>query len=262
MATSPAVSPLKDAVRALFSDPRDKAFIFALEGALIRPDDAEGARIESDELTELLGDLERASDGAVAILSDRPLETVDRILAPLRLPGCGRNGLEIRVPGEMSVKMRLEADLDPVRRLICAAAPLPQALTIVDEGLAIALRHDGDPDLAAMARNLARDAIGLAPAVYRAQMCEKVTRVTFTGASKGRAIRKVMSSDFFIERIPVVFGCDNEDDEVYSAVRNFGGTAIQVGSRQGHEADIVVPGSNDVKWLIRDFLADLSGKMQ
>lgn len=258
--TSVAVSPLKSTMRALFADPRDKAFVFALDRVLLRPEEVDEARLGAGDLTDLLADLARASGGAVAVLSDRPLEEVDRILAPLRLPGCGRGGLEVRVPGGSCIALRSAADLDPVRRFVDAAGRVPVGLAIEDEGLAIVLRHDGAGDLEPAARRIAHEAVALAPAVYRVRASAGAVKVTFAGASRGRALGRLMSCDFFSARLPVVFGCDVEDDEVYSAIRSFGGTAIQVGSRSGHEADIVVPGSNDVRWLIRDFLADLAGR--
>ncbi|WP_333823662.1 hypothetical protein [Pinisolibacter sp.] len=259
--TKSSETPFKNAVRALFSDPREKAFIFAMEGGLIRSDDLDETRFAAEELADLLGELSSASDGAVAVLSDRPLAETDRLLAPLSLPGCGSSGLELRIPGGAHLKLRIEADLDPVRRFLDGTLRGDTLLGVDDDGLSIALTHGGEPEAVERARVLAREAVSLAPAAYRVRFEEAATRITFAGVSKARAVRRLMSCDYFIERIPVVFGGRVCDDDVYSVVRSFGGTAIQVGSRDGHCADIQVPGSNDVRWLIRDFLADLGDRV-
>ena len=48
-------------------------------------------------LRETLQRLRRQLDGAVAFVSGRPLEDIDRIFAPLKLPAVGGHGAEIRI---------------------------------------------------------------------------------------------------------------------------------------------------------------------
>lgn len=252
-------APLKTAVRSLFENARLKAFFFSLDGTVF--DGAPGAaEAEAEaEMVSLLGRLAAASDGAVVFLCERPLAEVDRRLAPLVLPGCAGGGLEIRAPDGAVTRLRCAADLDPVRRLFARPGVLPPGLTIEDEGLAIALRHGDHAELAAATREAARAAVALAPAVLAVRADAETTRVGFAGASLGRALHRLMNDAALIERIPIVFGAARADDEVYAAARDFGGTSIEVGDRAAHAADIALPAMNDVRWLMRDFLAELGG---
>ncbi len=175
-------TPLGVTVRALLADRRPRAFVFALEGVLLGP--ADGPE-ERRELVGLLEPLAAACDGAVAVVSGRPLAEVDRLLAPLCLPGWGGDGNEVRPAGG----------------------------------------SDG-------------------------------------AASRSEGWRAFLTGGAFAGRTPVVFGCRGVDDDVYAAARAVGGTAIQVGPRAGHDAHAEVAGPNDVRWLVRDFLADLTDRPQ
>lgn len=243
-------------LRALLNDPRDRVFVFVLEEALAHFDRCDGAGVEIEETVHLLGELSVVSGNAVVVLSDFSLEEVDRSLAPLRLPGCGQGGLEIRVTAGEIVRSRIAADLDPVRRRMRTHNDGVKRLKILDEGLSIGLDHGGDPELEVCARELARSAVALAPAFYRVRFDRSVTHVTFSGASKGRALARIMCCDPFLDRIPLVF-CGRSVD-VGATARSFGGNVISVGEYSRDEGDVALPGTNDVRWLIRDFLADLS----
>lgn len=238
-------------VRSLFENARHKAFLFCMETAF--PSDAAAA--VDTEMPTLLGALAEASGNAVAVLSERSFADVDRRLAPLVLPGCAAGGLEIRTGRGAITRLRCEADLDPVRRLLERPGVLPEGVEIVDDGFAVELRHDAEK--AADARACAHDAVALAPAVFALRTDETVTRITFSGISRARAVHRLMNDPFFIERIPIVFGSGCADQEIYGAVRCFGGTSIAVGDGVDHGADITLPALNDVRWLMRDFLAEL-----
>lgn len=250
--------PFRAAVRTLFENARHKAFLFSVEGALFAEGGEEPAGC-SEEMRALIGDLAKASAGAVAVLAERPLGELDRCLAPLVLPGCGAGGLEIRSSNGTTTRLRCDGDLDPVRRFLGRPEALPDGVEIHDAGSAIEIRHGDDPERTASARGLARDAVGLAPAVFTARMGPTSARIGFSGVSRGRALHRLMTDAFFIERVPIVFGGGRDDDELYGAVRCFGGTSIEVGDRTGHGADLALPALNDVRWLMRDFLAELGG---
>mgnify|MGYP001765423804 CR=1 FL=1 len=237
-------------VRALFENARHKAFLFCMETAF----PSEAAAVDT-EMPVLLAALAEASGNAVAVIADRPFAEVDRRLAPLVLPGCAAGGLEVRTGGGAITRLRCAADLDPVRRLLARPGVLPVGIEIVDHGFAVELRHEAA--CAAQARACAHDAVALAPAVFALRTDETSTRIGFAGVSRARALHRLMNDPFFIERIPIVFGSGCADQEIYGAVRCFGGTSIEVGDRADHGADIALPALNDVRWLMRDFLAEL-----
>jgi len=249
--------PLRESLAALFADPREKAFFFALDGVLVPARDV-GGDAPSENPVALLADLERAAGGAVAILSGDPLDVVDQILSPLRPAGCGLGGLEIRTQADgPRVKRRIAADLDPVRRLLGTAATFDPGLTVIDGGLFLSLCHGGDPMRAAAARAFAREAVALASAVFRADFGDRETRVTFAGVSMGSAVCRIMEGACFADRIPIVFGPAGRSSDFLVVAQFYGGTAIAVGRTADPDADIHLDGPRDVQWIVRDFLAHL-----
>jgi len=247
---------LREALTVLFADPCDKAFFFALHGVLL-PDGGQADPIAPAEVpVALLGELERVGGGAVAVLSETSLDDVDRILAPLRLAGCGLNGLEIRHDcGGPAMKRRFAADLDPVRRLLAARADLARQVETIDEGLALTFGHAGEPAAMAAVKAFAHDAMSLAPAAFRAEFGTRTTRVTFAGASLGSAVCRIMDGGCFAGRIPIVFGPAGRSADFHAVTRFFGGMTVAVGNAADDEADIRLDGPRDVQWIIRDFLA-------
>lgn len=257
LSPSPEPPPFRAAVRSLFENARLKAFFFSLEGTVLCETAGEDDAAVIAETVSLLGRLAEASEGAVAVLGERSFAEIDRRLAPLRLPGCASGGFELRGLDGTTTKLRCEADLDPVRRLIGRPGTMASGVRIADEGLSIVLAHGDDAELAAAARATAREAVALAPAIFAMRSRPGVVRVGFAGASPARAMHRLMNDSALIERIPIVFGGGRADDEVHAAARDFGGTSIEVGGRCDHAADFALPGMNDVRWLMRDFLAAL-----
>lgn len=249
---------LRQALTALFAEPHDKAFFFALRGVLLPDRPQEDLTEPADAPIGLLDELHRISGGAVAILSGTSLDEVDRVLAPLRMAGCGLNGLEIRhFGGGPTMKLRFAADLDPVRRLLTAKRDLGRQVTVTDEGLGLTLEHGHDAIAKEAARAFAHDAVALAPAAFRAEFGAETTRVTFAGASLGSAICRIMDRELFAGRTPIVFGQAGRSNDFLAVTRFFGGMTVSVGSAADGDADIRLDGPRDVQWIIRDFLAHL-----
>lgn len=212
--------PLREALAALFADPREKAFFFVLDGVLACGFDID-AGSPPDVPVALLAELERAAGGAVAVLADVPLVEADRMLAPLRLAGCGLGGREIRPRGAPSRALReVSAAPDFLYR------PL-------GTGASAAVRSAGIEDTAP---------------------------VIVTGASLGHAVCRIMDGNCFAGRIPIVFGPAEGTSDCLAAAQFFGGTAVAVGAAVHRDADILLDGPRDVQWIIRDFLAHLEAE--
>ena len=76
------------------------ALFLDVDGTLLefaaRPDDVSVPAA----LHEVLSDLQHRLEGAVALISGRPLNVLDTLFHPLRLPAAGLHGLEIRNGGD------------------------------------------------------------------------------------------------------------------------------------------------------------------
>src|SRR5690606_14493485 len=77
-------------------DFENDALFLDFDGTLIdiapSPDDV----VAPQQLVSSLGILARRLDNAIAVVSGRPIATIDALLAPLRLPAAGVHGAEIR----------------------------------------------------------------------------------------------------------------------------------------------------------------------
>ena len=97
----------------------DWAFFLDVDGTLLeyasRPQEV---RV-GPELVELLGRLKAAAGGAVALVSGRSVEDIDRLFAPLALPVAGQHGTERRTAGGA-----VHRHTPPLERLGRAAAQI------------------------------------------------------------------------------------------------------------------------------------------
>lgn len=229
------------------------AFFLDFDGTLVEIAPTPEAVVTPPGLAELLADLARRTGGAVAVLSGRSAAAIDRLLAPTALPGCGQHGLELRLPGGVSV-CRDVAEMEPVRRRLAAVSiDWPAGVAIEDKGLSIAVHYRAAPEAAERVEGAVARAVEQAPGTFRLRRGKMVVEASLAGASKGTALRRLMIEPPFLGRIPVVLGDDVTDDDAFDAARAFGGTSFQVGPRAGHRADFEIEGPAGVLGLLKDF---------
>src|SRR2546423_12130798 len=135
------------------------AFFLDIDGTLLdiegHPDDVHIGRAELD----LVSGLHRATGGALALVSGRPLAGIDVLFHPLRLPLAGQHGAERRDARGKRHRHRF-----PVEALHRAAAPLRkfvarnEGLVFEDKGASVALHYRLAPQLPAPAEAVGRDA--------------------------------------------------------------------------------------------------------
>jgi trehalose 6-phosphate phosphatase len=213
---SPAPPPLGDDV-ALFHD---------LDGSLLelalRPEDV----VVAPHLPGLLDSLQRRLGGALAIVTGRQLQTLDRLLYPLRLAGAGLHGAEMRREG-MAIETRpaaTEGLADALRRYF---GDDPHIL-IEDKGIAVAVHYRLAPERAAECEAVASalaSAMGLS--ATRGKM---VIEVLPPQANKGQAVQELMSRAPFAGRKPVFVGDDLTDENGILVAQALGGYGVKVGA--------------------------------
>lgn len=183
-----------------------------------------------DELCELLEKLEAASDGALALVSGRSIEQLDRLFSPLRPCAAGLHGLERRhADGEVT-----RASPDP-RAYAAARAPLErlaaedQRLLLEDKGLTLALHYRNAPDRAEWATEVARGVVAASGGAFVLLEGKMVLEIKPPGADKGRAIRAFMEEAPFAGRVPAFVGDDVTDEAGFETVRELGGVTVRIG---------------------------------
>ncbi|MDE2148560.1 MAG: trehalose-phosphatase [Gammaproteobacteria bacterium] len=206
---------------------RDCALFLDFDGTLAeiapRPDQV---RVDAG-LPGLLERLSRALDGAVAVITGRPLQQIDALLAPLRLPGAGLHGAQLRPLTDAAVQLDDHPDIATARRRLNACKPADDHVWIEDKGAVLSLHFRDAPQAAEASRRAVEAAArGLDVDVMAGK---SVYEVRPHGVDKGAAIRLLMSTPVFGGRRPVFAGDDVTDEDGFAVVRSLGGLTVKVG---------------------------------
>jgi len=181
-------------------------------------------------LPPLLDRLARALDGAVAIVTGRRLDDVDRMLAPLRLAGAGLHGAELRrAAAAPALPVRAEPGLAAARLLLSRFVAGRPGVLLEDKGRAIALHYRAAPEAGTACMEAAAEAARLAGADMELLHGKMVVELKPAGCDKGRAIAALLTAPPFLGRVPVFAGDDVTDEAGFRAVAAAGGSAIRVG---------------------------------
>lgn len=206
------------------------ALFLDVDGTLLdialRPDEV----FVPPSLRDALGRIHDALGGALALVSGRPVDELDRLFAPLRLPAAGAHGAHWRTRGAGNTErlpgMALPATVRA--RLLDLHLRHPD-LILEDKRSSMALHFRERP---ALARALAAAVTNIVEAAGDDSIVvlpgKAVLEVKRSGFDKARAIRILMASDPFAGRRPIFIGDDVTDRVALDAVAVVGGIALSV----------------------------------
>lgn len=181
-------------------------------------------------LPGLLARLRSALEGAVALVSGRSIETLDRLFAPHRFAATGVHGIERRdVSGRWHFAGLAPEALDPARLLLREFAGAHPGLRLEDKGRSLALHWRQAPALAAAAVSAARRALEVLPSEAHLQEGRCVIEIKSRSATKGTAVEQFLNEPPFANRLPVMLGDDVTDEDGFARVEARGGRVIEVG---------------------------------
>ena len=245
----PPARPGSDAAWALFLD---------FDGTLVDLAATPHAVVVPARLCAILSACAASFDGAVAIVSGRPIAALDALLDPLldplRLPAAGLHGLELRMPdGTMEHAARAAPVLAGLRTRFLSLAREDPRLLVEDKGSALALHFRRAPEREEELRALVCGAAGRYEG-HHVLHGKKVVEVRPARADKGDAVARFLQAPPFSQRRPVFAGDDVTDEDGFAAVNRLGGISVKVGAG-ATEATCRVP---DVAAL-HDWLAAVAG---
>ena len=178
-------------------------------------------------LIETLRWLDEELDGAVAMISGRPIAQIDELLAPLRLAVAGVHGAERRgADGGMTLLSTHPLEqVEQVARQLAAEHP---GLLVENKRGSLALHYRMAPELEDTCVQAMQKAVDESPGItlLRGKM---VVEAKPGGASKGRAIEAFLAEPPFAGRTPVFIGDDITDEVGFATVQRLGGLGIKVG---------------------------------
>lgn len=196
-----------------------------------------------------LRELFDALDGALAVISGRPIADLDQHLTPLRLPTAGMHGLEWRAADGRVLRKRYGGRaLGKLRDRLVKLTGADSRLLLEDKGAALALHYRRAPERETELRALMTDLVKNVEG-YRVLCGKMVLEAMPTKNGKGQAIETYMRKHPYRGRRPVFAGDDVTDEEGFAAVTGMGGIAIKVGDGPSGASHRVATVSAFIDWL-------------
>lgn len=212
------------------------AFFFDVDGTLAAIQSRPEAVFIPEQVIAQLKRLSALSQGALALVSGRPIEQLDALAAPWYGPAAGVHGAERRdAEGNLQrISLPVEVEQSLRAELQDAMASWPGTQLEV-KGMAFALHYrqamQHEQDVMRLAEQSVKRFPGLA-----LQPGKCVVEIKPAGIDKGAAISDFMEQPPFAGRTPVFIGDDLTDEKGFLAVNARQGVSIKVGegSTQAH----------------------------
>jgi len=208
-------------------DPRAIALLLDVDGTLIDIAPSPNEVHVSDDLVQSLTRLLALMDGALALVSGRPLADLDRLFARLKLPAIGGHGAEMRVARGEPIS-RIEDLPDSLRRHLIDAVTPGSGLEYEDKGYSVALHYRNAPHEAERLRRHIAAGRSACPNETELLLGKAMFEVKRPGINKGKAVRELMTRPPFAGRTPVFLGDDITDESVFALLPELGGIGFSV----------------------------------
>jgi len=233
------------------------ALFLDFDGTLVDIAPSPGAISVPDELTSLLGRLNCALGGALAIITGRSVTDLERYLAPLQPVIAGVHGAELRLAPD-----RFASSAAPISPAVVAAVSTMRerfdGVEVEVKGCSIAVHYRANPEAGPA---IERDLRGLLSESHsEITVCpgRKVLELMPAHVSKGAAIETLLRFPPFHGRRPLVIGDDFADESAFQAAERNGGMGLKVAGEHFPKcvADFEEPSE------VRDWLSVLAGSFR
>ncbi len=249
-ATINNVAALGDGPLALFLD---------VDGTLLDLAERPDGVVTPAGLIATLKRTEHKLAGALALISGRPIDDLDRLFEPLRLRASGVHGAEMRFdPGgpATSTPTPMELPQSLFDALTRAVAAFPGVI-VENKRFSITVHYRLAPAAERPVREAVMRLIDSLRPVVEVMNAHCAIELKAPGFDKGGAIAAFLSTPAFGGRTPVFVGDDATDETGFALVAARGGYAYSVGR--------LLPGAIGVfpePCAVRDWLAEFAGRGQ
>ena len=210
---------------------KNSALFLDIDGTLLDMARTPEAVAVPADLKVSLERLHEALDGALAFVSGRSLDAIDRLFAPLKLPAIGCHGVEIRGAGG---KLHTLAGpiAAPVRECLQQLSRKHPGTLLEDKIYTLALHYRLAPE----ARPALEAALEGQRALFEAanvalQHGKAVIEAKPLGIDKGVGVETLLHEKPFQGRVPLFGGDDTTDTDVFHILPGLGGKSFSVGRR-------------------------------
>ncbi len=247
-ATTGNVAALEDGPLALFLD---------VDGTLLDLAERPELVVTPAGLVATLKNAERKLAGALALISGRAIDDVDRLFEPLRLRASGVHGAEMRFdPGDpaTSTPARTEVPKSLVQALTRALEVFP-GVFVENKRFSITVHYRLAPGAERPVRETVMRLINSLRPPVEVMDAHCAIELKAPGFDKGGAIAAFLATPPFRGRVPVFVGDDTTDESGFAVVAARGGSAYSVGR--------LLPGAIGAfpePQAVRDWLAEFAGR--
>jgi trehalose 6-phosphate phosphatase len=190
-------------------------------------------------LTQTLVQASTWLGGALAIVSGRPFSQIDKLFAPLRLPGGAGHGASIRTPeGKIESASASLAVPSQWRTLLHNAVKLWPGVVVEDKAHCIAVHYRSAPEHKGEVEELVTH-LAAQDASFEALPARMAFEIRNRALTKAVVVRSLMRHAPFKGRIPVFVGDDVTDHDGFRAAEEKGGIALDVGVAFGGQPTAV-----------------------
>jgi trehalose 6-phosphate phosphatase len=233
----------------LIENPSACALFLDLDGTLIDIASAPHLVSVPPDLVPLLSELSTRLDGALAIVTGRPVVDVNRFLDPLRLVTAGVHGAQLRMEINGDVLLTV-GPMDPVvASAVRKLSDLAPGVVIEPKVYSIAVHYRLAPSFEPQIEAALRRIVADSPEHFILCPGRCVIEIVPRHVSKGAALDALMALPAFKGRRPIMIGDDVPDESALAAAVRHGGVGLRVaGEHFQDKADFKGPA--DVRaWL-------------
>ncbi|MEX2123781.1 MAG: trehalose-phosphatase [Woeseia sp.] len=204
------------------------AWFLDVDGTLLEIEARPDLVIADRYLLDLLDSLNRACDGAVALISGRSLDQLDAIFGQLKLAAAASHGLEQRWMDGTLVNEAKAIPAGSISRVVDFAERHP-GLLVEYKPFSIGVHYRSRPELEATVLEALEKICAELDNDARLMRGKMLVEILPAAANKGSAIRSFMQTHPFEGRLPVFIGDDVTDEYGFAVVNELGGMSIRVG---------------------------------
>ncbi|WP_144108747.1 trehalose-phosphatase [Paraburkholderia sp. BCC1886] len=211
--------------------PSETAFFFDFDGTLVELASTPDGVIVQPRVITVLNALRNLTNGAVAVVSGRGIDSIDGFLGMPDLPIAGLHGAERRDSNGDTQRIGFHDErLLRMERVLAEVVNSHPGMLLEIKGAALALHFRNAPDRETVAREATEKLVADYADAYVLQPGKMVYEIKPKNVDKGRAMRAFLDEPPFVGRQPVFAGDDLTDEKGFAVVNERGGWSIKVGA--------------------------------
>jgi len=193
------------------------------------------------------------SSGALALISGRPVGSIDELFAPLKLATVGCHGAEVRRAPTGEVERHALPLSTVTRAKFAEIGKLDPRVGIEDKHYTLAIHYRQAPELENTVFGMVNDRLTSVGTNLEVVCGKDVIEIKAHEFNKGTGLRRIMEREPFLGRCPIFLGDDMTDEDAFAVLPDFCGRGVSVGRLlPGAQASIQSPSA------VRHWLAALA----